>query len=160
MAFISILLFSWIHPFHLSVTNIYYKEKEKIIQVEHRIFLDDLEEALRDYSGIEELDIIEGDQKKLNELITKYLNEKLSLVIKEKSVDLVFIGKELELEQNVLWCYFEAERVKKFDTFRVRHSVLIEKFLDQENIVNYDPKGNTLTLRANKGKEWLEFNIQ
>ena len=159
MAFISILLFSWVHPFHLSVTNIYYKEKEKIIQVEHRIFLDDLEEALRDYSGTEKLDIIEDDQENLNRLITEYLNERLAIVVKEKTIDLVFIGKEVELDQNVLWCYFEAQKVKKFDAFKVRQSVLLEKFSDQENIVNYDPKGNTLTHRSNKKKEWLEFNI-
>ena len=129
------------------------------MQVEHRIFLDDLEEALRDFSGNEKLDVVEDDQAALDKLVSAYLKENLSIIVKGKPVDLVFIGKEMELDQNVLWCYFEVEKVKRFDSFRIRHSVLLEKFSDQQNVVNYDPKGNTLTDRAHKGKEWLEFKI-
>jgi len=160
MTFLTILFLSWVHPFHISVTNIYYKEKEKVMQVEQRIFLDDLEEALRDYSGNQKLDIIEDDQKELKELIKKYLDENFSVVIKGKPVNLVFLGMEQEIDQNVLWCYYEAEKVKKFESFEVMNSTLTEKFSDQENIVHYDPKGNTISERAGIGKVWLAFEIE
>lgn len=160
MTFLTLFFLSWLHPFHISVTTIYYKEKEKVMQVEQRIFLDDFEEVLRAYSGNQKLDIIENDQNELKKLIKKYLAENFLVMIKNKPVKLVFLGMEKELDQNVLWCYYEAERVKKFKSFRVMNSVLTEKFSDQENIIHYDPKGKTISQRAGNGKIWLEFEIE
>ncbi len=160
MMFLTILLASWLHPFHISVTNIYYKEKERVMQVEQRIFLDDLEEALQDYSENQKLDIIEDDQKEITEMIKKYLAENFSVVINGKPVKLTFLGIEKELDQNVMWCYYEAEKVKKFDSFRVMNSVLTEKFPDQENIVHYDPKGKTISDRTGVRKIWVGFEIE
>lgn len=157
---VALFIVTLIHPFHISVTNIYYKEKEKIMQVEQRIFLDDLEEALQDYSGNEKLDIIADDQGELQELIEQYLAENFTITIKEKPVNLVFLGMEQEADQNVLWCYYEAEKVKKFDSFRVMNSTLTEKFSDQENIIHFDPKGNTISERTGLGREWAEFVIE
>lgn len=159
MTFLTILFLSWVHPFHVSVTNVYYKEKEKVIQVEQRLFLDDFEEVLRDYSGNLKLDIIKEDQSTLKELVKNYLTENFTLTIKGKPVKLVLIGMEKELDQNVLWCYYEADKIRKFDSFRVMNSALTEKFPDQENIVHYDPKGNTISKRAGNGKVWLKFEL-
>ena len=47
------------HPFHVSVSDIKYKEEQKAIQISTRIFLDDLEVALQAFTGNEALDIVD-----------------------------------------------------------------------------------------------------
>ena len=59
-----ILFQSVFHPFHVSVSDIKYKEDQKAIQISTRIFLDDLELALRAFTGNEKLDIM--DEKSWN----------------------------------------------------------------------------------------------
>ena len=137
MMIFAFLLSSLLHPFHISVTNIHYKPKEKVVQVEQRIFLDDFEDALRAYSGNKILDITEDNQENISKLVSQYLSEGFSISSGGKVIDLVYLGNEIILEENVMWCYFEAEKVKKFERFTVINSILVEKYKDQENIIHY-----------------------
>lgn len=158
MAFLVILISIFLHPFHLSVTNVYYKPNEKVVQVEQRVFLDDLEEALRDYTGNQELNVTENDDEMISEIAGKYLLEKFKITANGKSVELVYLGNELEIDANVMWCYFEAEKVKKFDSFTVTNSILTEKFDDQENIIHYEfPDGKKRSERTGKGNMIAQF---
>lgn len=158
MVFLVFLYAAVIHPFHLSVTNIYYKEKEKVVQVEQRLFLDDLEAALRDFTGYENFNITEADPQIRNEIVSKYLTEKFTITSKGKKLDLAYLGNEIELQENVMWCYFEAEKVKKFEAFSVENSLLVEKFEDQENIIHYTfPSGKKLSERTSISKTLVNF---
>lgn len=158
MAFLVILLSGILHPFHLSVTNVYYKADEKVVQVEQRIFLDDLEEALRDYTGDQKLNVTEDDQKEISAIIEKYLLEKFQITANGQPIELAYLGNELVKDENVMWCYFEAEKVKKFDSFLVTNSVLTEKFDDQENIIHYTfPNGKKRSERTGVGKIVVQF---
>lgn len=157
MAFLAILLSGWLHPFHVSVTNVYYKADQKVVQMEVRIFLDDLEKALRGYSGDEKLNVTEGNPKYISRVLNAYLQEKISLVSDSKTLGLSFIGNEPELSTNVMWCYFEVRDVREFSGFRVRNTVLFEEFDDQENIIHYRKAGGTNSERTYAGKIWAEF---
>lgn len=146
---ILILMAGILHPFHLSVTNIYFKPKEKVVQVEQRLFLDDLEEALKDYTDNIYLNLSDDDQEEVKALLAKYLSENFWIESRGKKIPLEYLGHEFELKENVVWCYFEAQKVKKFESFSVKNKLLLEKFDDQENIIHYtDPEGNKRSERT------------
>lgn len=157
MAFLIILIGGWLHPFHVSVTNIYFKADEKVVQVEQSIFLDDFEEALRDYSGNQKLDITEGDREVINVLVKKYLAEHFKITVDGKTFPIVYLGNEIELDANVMWCYYEAEKVKNFTSFKVMNDLLTEKFSDQENIIHHKTANGTKSERTGASKKWVAF---
>lgn len=154
-----LVLVSLYHPFHLSVTNIYHKPKEKVVQVEQRIFLDDFEEALRDFTEDENFYIKDVNDPQVKELLESYLNEHFYIELKGKKVDLQFLGSEIVKKENVMWCYFEAEKVKKFESFQVFNSLLVEKFSDQENIIHYTyPDGKKRSERTDLKTDLVSFD--
>lgn len=157
MAFLAILLTSWFHPFHVSVTNVYHKADKNVVQMEIRIFLDDLEKALRGYSGDEKLNVTEGNPKYISRVLNAYLQEKISLVVDGKTLQMSFVGNEPELSTNVMWCYYEIQEVNSLSEFKVRNTVLFEEFDDQENIIHYRKPDATDSERTYDGKIWAEF---
>lgn len=157
MAILVILISGLFHPFHVSVTTIHYKADQKVVQVEQSIFLDDLEEALRTFSGNKKLNITEDDPAVINEWVKKYLYDKFQIIVNGQALALTFVGNEIELDDNVMWCYWEAEKVKKFDAFRVMNVLLIETFNDQENIIHFKSAEGTQSERAGLGNEWVQF---
>ena len=52
-------LFIYLHPIHLSVTEIQYSEKDNSFQITSRIFIDDLELSLRNKLKQPDLDILQ-----------------------------------------------------------------------------------------------------
>ncbi len=58
---ISILysLFFFLHPIHISVSEINYSEKDKALQITSRIFIDDLELSIRAQRKEPEMDLLE-----------------------------------------------------------------------------------------------------
>jgi hypothetical protein len=157
MAFLIILLSGWLHPFHVSVTNVHYKADQKVVQIEQSIFLDDFEEALRSYSGNKKLNITEDDQKEISTLIQRYIADKFQITVDGRAIPFAFVGNEIELEANVMWCYWEAEKVKKFDSFKLMNTILVETFSDQENIIHFKSPTGTKSERAGLGREWVVF---
>jgi hypothetical protein len=142
----------------VSVTNLYYKESEKVVQVEVSMFLDDLENALRSATGKEQLDITEDDPSVISTYIENYIKNNLEIIQGSKSLEMRFIGNEAELESQVMWCYFEIYKVKKLREFRVRNTLLFEEFDDQENIIHFRSMGHrTDSERTYKGKPWAAF---
>ena len=102
-----------LHPFHVSVVDIKYKEDQKALQISIRIFLDDLEKTLGAYSGNSGLDITdEGSWEFVDEQLKKYLFEHLKLS-DHKGATLKMNHVGAEIEKDAMWCYLEIEKVKR-----------------------------------------------
>ena len=147
-----------VHPFHVSVSDIKYKEEEKAIQISTRIFLDDLEEGLKAYSNREQLDITSSDEWDfVNETLRSYLLDNVSLRDeKDKPYELNYIGAEIE--DDVMWCYLEIEKVKKLKTVHYTNTILHEVFADQENLVHFRAYDEVKSARLFKGEPSKKFS--
>lgn len=147
-----------IHPFHVSVSDIKYKEDQKALQVSTRIFLDDLELALQAYSGNDTLDIVEkADWKFVNETLGQYLLERISLKDeKGRKYELNYIGAEIE--EDVMWCYLEVEKVRKLESVTVTNKILHEVWADQENLVHFRAFDGVKSARLFRGEETKLFS--
>ena len=155
MLFIAIHLF--IHPFHVSVSDIKYKEKQKAIQISMRIFLDDLELGLQTYTGNNKLDIIKvANTDFLDKILKKYMTERIKMWdSKNKMYDIKYIGAEIE--NDVMWTYLEIEKVKKLKRIKIHNSVLHEIWGSQENLIHFRAFDEVQSIRLYKGESEAVF---
>lgn len=140
------------HPFHVSVSDIRYKETDRSIQISTRIFLDDLELALQGYSGNEKLDILDEENWDfVEEQLKPYVLERLKLWDeKGRPYELAYVGAEIE--DDVLWCYVEATKVRKFRQVKVQNTLLFEVWGDQENLVHVRAFDDVQSARFTRGE--------
>ncbi|MEQ9376254.1 MAG: hypothetical protein RIG68_13795 [Imperialibacter sp.] len=144
---ISFVFVTWLaHPFHVSVCDVEFNDKTKSLEISQRIFLDDLEEALRKKSGWTTLDVVNpSDKKRFDALMKEFVIENLSIEINNKPVKLSYLGHELE--SDAIWCYLEVTGVNNLTTIGVENSVLIDTFPDQVNLVHVKKESKIRSLK-------------
>ena len=158
MIWISTLLIAMqSHAFHVSVTDVKFKEDKKAIQISSRIFLDDLELALQDYSGNTKLDILDEAQwETVDSLLSVYLLANFKISNAKGQYQINYVGAEREAE--VMWCYLEIEKVKKLKEVTIWNNLLISSFPDQENLIHFNAYNKTKSGRCLKGAESKQFS--
>mgnify|MGYP001799664903 CR=1 FL=1 len=153
-----ILFQALLHPFHVSVSEVKYKEDQKVLQITSRIFLDDLELALRNYSGDELLNITEETSwEQVNENLSRYTVENLK-IWDEKGNLMQLNYSGAEIEEYVMYCYLEIEKVKKLKQYKIQNSLLHEVWDDQENIIHFRAFGDVKSERLFKDENVKEFD--
>ena len=135
-----------IHPIHVSVTEITLDEKEKELEIVARIFLDDLETAIRESRKQPELKLLEpGMGITTDQLVSTYLMPRFKISLKGKPQNIKYLGHELESEAMI--CYIQVSNVKKLESIEVFNSVITELYEDQSNLVHVTLNGNVKSLR-------------
>jgi hypothetical protein len=153
----SLLLF--LHPIHLSVSEINYSEKDKALQITSRIFLDDLELSIQNQLNEKDLDLLNPGQGRTTEqLINDYVAKRLTIKLDGKIQKLNFLG--FEREDPAVICYIEIANVKKFKTIEIKNEVIMETHHDQSNLVHVTYKGPVKSLRLvrDKSSDALTFD--
>jgi hypothetical protein len=147
---ISLLL--WMHPLHVSVTEIEFDERERELEMVSRIFTDDLETAIRSERGMPELDLLNPPNgMTTNQLVKDYVLNKISVSLDGKLQKLNFLGFEDDGE--ALVCYVQVKEVKKFKSITIINRVLLDTFDDQSNLVHTTVSGKVKSLRLLRGKD-------
>lgn len=169
---LSLLLSLPIHPkhdFHTSITEINYNTQSKSFEVSLKVFYDDFEDALNqanmtdtylentmsifsDNTDEKSNTRVELDnQGTHDEIIETYLKEKFSLKTKDKSLEMSFVGTELDVFNNVFWIFFEFPHKGNVKEMTISNSVLLEVFDDQKNIINLNYKTTKKTFLSQAG---------
>ncbi|PKV49800.1 hypothetical protein ATE84_1838 [Aquimarina sp. MAR_2010_214] len=150
--------FETVHKFYVSVTQVDYNAKQQSLQIISRIFVDDIEELLKQrYDESTNLDKDE-ESPGVDKNLTTYLNQKLRFVVNGKEVSFTFLGKEYE--DDLIICYLEIENITSLETIEITNQVLMDLFEEQQNIVHVK-KGNqrkSLIIEKEKGIEVLKFS--
>ena len=142
-------LFFFLHPIHISVSEINFSEKDKALQITSRIFIDDLELSIRAERKEDELDLIEPKNGLTTEkMVSDYVLKHMAVKLDGKIQKLKFLG--MELEEPALICYIEIENVKKFKTIEVRNDIIMETHDDQSSIVHVTYKGPIKSMRLQR----------
>jgi hypothetical protein len=152
MIFSFILSFlGYLHPVHISVTEITYSEKDKALQMTSRIFIDDLELSIRRDVKDEELDLLKpGNGKTTDQLVSVYLAKHLKVKVDGKLVQQKYLGSEIE--DVAIICYIEMPNIKKLKTVETLNDVIQETHADQSNLVHVTYKGKLKSLRLTSEK--------
>lgn len=147
-----------LHPIHISVSEINYSEKDKALQITSRIFIDDLELAVRAQRNEPELDLIEPKNGVTTEkLVSDYVLRHFTVKLDGKSQKLNFLG--MEREDPALVCYIEIENVKKFKNIEVLNDIIMEVHDDQSSIVHITYKGPVKSMRLTKSNPTGSFTF-
>jgi hypothetical protein len=141
----------WLHPVHISVTEINYNEKAKSLQIISRIFVDEMELGVRSQLKQPELDILEPKNgSTTKQLIENYLAQHFKIKIDGKPAKQNFLG--FEKEDISFVCYIEIENVKKIKTLEVLNDVVTEIHDDQSNLVHVTYKSPVKSVRLTREK--------
>jgi hypothetical protein len=149
-AFFQVVSFAFfIHPIHVTVTEIEHDEKDKRLEIMLRVFIDDLELALRNDLKQPELDLLQPkNNMTTDQMIEQYVAKHLKISLDNKIQKIKYLGHEQESDAFIL--YIEAPNVKKWKTINVMNNFLTEVHDDQSNLVHVTVKGNVKSMRLTR----------
>jgi len=155
--FYSFCLF--LHPVHISVSEINFSEKDKALQITSRIFVDDLEQSIRNTRKEPELDILAPKNGlTTDQLVGDYLRDHFKVKIDGKPQKMKLLGHEVE--DVAIICYIEIENVKKVKSIEVFNDVITEIHDDQSNLVHVTYKAPVKSARLMRDKPTEVFTFE
>lgn len=147
--------FSGAHKFYVSVTNVGYSEEEASLQVISRIFIDDLEKALKTRYEVDARLATPDESGGAETYIARYFNTKFTVLVNGSPVKYTFLGKRYD--NDLVICYIEVTGLPKeqLKSVGIQNEVLTDIFEEQKNLVHFDILGNkksfVLVRENNKG---------
>lgn len=137
-----------IHAYYVSVSEIYHNPKNSSLEISTKIFIDDLEQAIRKYENSEITISDQGNIAGTKSSLEAYLLDKFDILINKNPVEMHMIG--YELEEDAILCYIEIENVREVKTVDVKNSILCEIYDEQINLTHFQYKGQLKSLKTTK----------
>jgi hypothetical protein len=147
-----------VHPMHVSITEISYNTQARAVQITVRLFIDDLETAVRRQTQQPELDLLApGAGGTTDNLVATYLQERFRVKLDGKQQTWTYLGHEKE--GPALIAYIEIGKARRFKSIEVMNACMHEIFDDQNNLVNvtYQETVKSLRLTADQQSGTLVF---
>ena len=147
--------FSAAHKFYVSVTNVGYSEEEASLQIISRIFIDDLEAALKARYEIDAALATPAELQEADRYIERYFNAKFTVYINGAPREYTFLGKRYD--KDLIVCYIEVGGLERetLESVGIQNEILTELFDEQKNLVHFKVLGKkksfVLVRENNKG---------
>jgi hypothetical protein len=139
-----------LHPFHSSVTEMSYNQKDQSWEISIRLFQDDLEQSVSSATG-KKYRMIPGDEASEKELDT-YLRKHFRFHAgKQISTPYRWLGTEQQ--QDAIWVYLEIPTTSDLAGSYLENSLFLEVFEDQTNLVQWAPAGQKKSYLFRKSQE-------
>ncbi len=141
------------HPLRLSLCEIEYTSGKKLLTIDLKLFLTDVNEAIVFDPYSKELAFCQPNESpKANQMLLEYLNQFFYVKVNAKGVDLRIKGKKLsgEGDNTALWVYFEHQQQSPLTSMEIKNAVFTDLFFDQNNIVYVHINGKSKSLMLNK----------
>jgi hypothetical protein len=138
----------FMHPLHVSVTEIEMDEKDKRLEIMMRVFADDLEVTLRKNLGLPELDILGSSASDRDRMVSEYLKDHFKISLDGKPQKNNYLGHEQEDLAFIF--YIEAPNVRKWKNIQVENDIIMETYDDQSNLVHVTVGETVQSLRLTK----------
>ena len=147
---LSIVCFFLLHDFYVSVSYMEYDAERNAIEIQKKIFFDDLELAIRKSYKLDNFDIINDDQERVIFYIEKYLLENIKLTVNGKIEEFNYLGHEYI--NGTIHCYFEVLNIRRLKNIDIHDSSLFLHFDGQENLVYFEMNNTLSTIRLKNPK--------
>ncbi|WP_147678529.1 DUF6702 family protein [Algibacter pacificus] len=158
LAVFSFLSFSSFHKYYIGVTQVEYVKKQQSVQIISRVFIDDLEKALR-FNYDEDITLDEDNEtNSINRYLEQYINDNLLISVNKQPRIFQFIGKEYD--GDIMRFYVEIPEVKTINSFKVSNTMLFEVCPTQQNIIKtkINAKQKSMILTIDNTSALLNFN--
>ena len=141
------------HDFHVSKCLVEYSAADKALQISLHVFVDDLEEALRQ-QGHDHLQIgASKEDPQAEEYLRDYLRKSFLVEVDDRQREVNLLGKELSDDYLAVWCYLEISGIEDFSKLKLTNTILMDLFDDQTNLVTVrGPGGKRGGFLFQKGK--------
>jgi len=152
-------MLSMAHPFFMSVIDISHNPKEASLEISVRVFSDDLEKTLQQYSK-QKINILSQHQNEkaiIEKTLLAYMTEHLKLSVNGKPARFLLVGYEQQMEST--WCYFEIDKQPVVNQVAVDCSLLYDYETNQVNIVHVKSKGVQKTYKLDYPKRDISFSF-
>jgi Domain of unknown function (DUF6702) len=155
---VPLLMSADLHKFYVSTTKVEYVQEKKSLQIISKIFIDDLQDLLRERYDPNISLASEQERKVDEEYMKEYVLKKLKIRLDEKEIKLQYIGREYE--NDLVKIYLEAIPVIDFQTIEVENKILFELSSEQQNIVHvkHHDQRKSLVLDLNNPNGLLKFD--
>lgn len=140
---VPLLAFTTVHKYYVSITEIDYVKEKQSVEIITRIFIDDLEELMRQRFDKSITLAGKDESEEVDFYLEKYLKEKIQIKINRENVNIQFIGKEYD--NDIAVCYLEIPKVDNISEFEIKNHVLYDVFEEQQNVVRLDINGKKKT---------------
>lgn len=145
------------HPFYVSVTEINHNSQDKTIEISCKIFVDDMEAALKQNYKTP-VDLSNDKQKELHDkLIADYIPKHFALSADGKGGKLNYIGFEKDKES--VYCYFEIINVASVKKLDITNSILQDYIDKQINIMHITVNGNRKSYKLDYPNKQASFSF-
>lgn len=146
------------HPLHVSTTEISFNAKSHSLEITCRIFTDDFEAVLAKNFKTK-IDLSKpAMEKAMDELVKKYLAQRLKFFVNGKPMTAKYIGFENDIEATSV--YLEIENINQLQQLLVQKTVLYDLFDDQMSILHVENKGERKSARNNYPLANLEVSFK
>lgn len=146
------------HPFYFSLSTIKINASQKRIEISCKLFTDDLENALNQLNKNKIMLSASTKDSKVNAVLYDYLSERFKIWINGKPITLNFVG--FEVENEVTWCYLEADvNLNTENKMNLINTLLYDFLPDQTNLVQFESQNINTTERVNNPDKEISFNF-
>ena len=149
----------YLHPIHVSVTEIEFDKKDAALEIMMRVFIDDLELTLRNSVNNAELDILNPPAgTTIDQLMSNYLTDHFQIALDGKARDPRYLGHEREGDAMIF--FIEVADVSNWKTIKVHNDIIMSTYEDQSNLVHVyvDDKVKSLRLTRDTPADSLTFD--
>ncbi len=131
---IVMMMFSWLHPVHVSLLNIDLYPETGSIEIVFKFYSDDFERLIMNKYNVD-LDITSKvDPGEKTEFINRYINESFELRINDTKVGTwEYTGNQMNEE--AIWLYYKNSWQGNMKEVTVINSVMMDLYEDQTNMV-------------------------
>ena len=133
-----------IHKFYVSIYQVNYAPKKKMIQITSRLFIDDVNDALEKKFKKRTYFALENETPEDEVFLKKYFAEKFIIKVNGVSKALNYLSKDID--GNVVICYFSVKDLPKISSVAIENSALMELNEEQQNIIQANINGEKQSL--------------
>lgn len=132
------------HKFYVSIYQVNYAPKKKMIQITSRLFIDDVNDALEKKFKKRTYFALENETPEDEVFLKKYFVEKFIIKVNGVSKTLNYLSKDID--GNVVICYFSIKDLPKISSVAIENSALMELNEEQQNIIQANINGEKQSL--------------
>jgi hypothetical protein len=144
LIFIYLLIF-FRHPLHLGVTEIAVQKNTSALEISHKLFYDDVENALEKQYKVKLFLNTPKESPKVAEYLQKYIANRFLIRCNGVLQDLQYVG--YEYEEEAIWIYYEMPKPTKNGNLQITNRLLMELHNDQNNFLHLQQQEKRQSLR-------------
>jgi len=129
--------FAVAHKFYVSVTNISYAAKNDALQITSRVFIDDLDELLKERYAIEAKLSTTDESDLADQYLEKYIKTKFNVQINKEDKSYQIIGRKYDNDVCIFYLEIEAIDLPNVKSIQIRNEMLTDLFDEQQNVVHF-----------------------